>query len=282
MAEFVSLVTRHIKVYLRDKTSVLFSFLSIIILLAIYVLFLGAQFDNIIGFTKIQKEVFKMGFIFAGVLVVGTITLSLGVIGTYVADMELKRLDGFLVSPLKRSKLIFSYFVATVLVTFVLCLIMFLLATLYLGITSGYWYSIKTILNVVLILLLFVCISSPILILMVSFIKSMNAFGGLTSIVGTLIGFISGIYIPLAMLDNFTRTLASILPFSHMSIYLKRLLIGNEILDLMPIKAQESASVSYITVAGLELNIYVIFAIYAVISLGLLTLAYFRMTKKAK
>ena len=44
MYEFVSLVKRHMLKFLRDKTAVFFSFLSVIILLTLYFLFIGENY----------------------------------------------------------------------------------------------------------------------------------------------------------------------------------------------------------------------------------------------
>ena len=42
MYEIISLIKRNIKIYLRDPLAVFFSFLSTIILMFIYIMFLGA------------------------------------------------------------------------------------------------------------------------------------------------------------------------------------------------------------------------------------------------
>lgn len=202
--------------------------------------------------------------------------------GTYVTDIEKNKLNGFLVTPVKRQKLTISYYLATVFVTFVLAVIMYLLAFLYLGISSGVWHSFLTIIHSISVIGLYVCISIPIMIFLVSFIKSNNAFGALSSIVGTLIGFLAGIYIPLAVFDTFTKTVASLLPFSHMTIYLRRLLIGKDLIAKIPQQYLTESGIDYIKLAGIKTNIYIILAIFLALSLVFLTFAYLRMNKKSK
>lgn len=282
MNELMMLTKRHIKTYLRDKTSVFFSFLSILILLGIYLLFLGRMFASIPGLNEMQQSRFIVGFIMGGVLVVGTITLSLGVLGTYVSDLEFKRINGFLVTPVSRQKLTLSYYIATVIVTVALSIMMFMLAFLYLGLTAGVWYSALLIIKAVGLLTLFCLISIPIIIIIMTFVKSNAAFGTVASLVGTLIGFISGIYVPLTMLDNFTQSVATLLPFSHMTMHLKKLLIGNEILSIIPAEHMEGLGIMSLKIFGLEINTYLLFTIFTVLSLALLLISYYRMNKKAK
>ena len=280
MNDIWNLTRRHIKNYYRDKTSVFFSFLSVIILLAVYLLFLGKMYDDIILPTELMKTRFMVGYIMGGVLVVAALTLSLGVIGTYVNDLESKKINGILVTPVKRWKVIISYFLSTFLLTLLLTLTMLFLVVLYLGI-KGYWMPLLDLLEIVGVVALYVIISVPIVVMLVSFIKSSNAFGALSSIIGTVIGFVSGIYIPLSMLDPFTSTLASFLPFSHMTIHLRRLLMGNDLIAFLPQEALTESSLNYISIFGLNINRWFVLLGFLMLSFGFLAVAYVKMNKKS-
>lgn len=280
MKEIFNLSLRHIKNYYRDKAAVFFSFLSVIILLLIYFLFLGNMYNGIPFENSIDKTRFITGFTMGGILVVNLLTMSLGVIGTYVNDIAAKRINGMLVTPVKRYKLTISYFISTFLLTIMFTFIMFLAVYLYIGL-NGYWYSFLTILHILGAILLFGVIAIPLIIFIISFVNSINAFGGVSSLVGTLIGFISGIYIPLSVLDPFTRNVASLLPFSHMAIYLKRLLIGEDILAKMPADVINDTSLNTLDVLGVSINYYILFGIFLFIASILLALAYKRINKKS-
>jgi len=279
MREICTLTKRNMLNYLRDKASVFFSFLSIIILLGIYILFLKNIFNDIPLATQAEKNTFMLGYIMGGLIVVGTITLSLGIIGNYVYDLATKKLNGLLVSPTSRYKLTLSYYLSTMILTFALVLIMFFLSVLYLVISTGTCYSFLQILQVVGIILLYVLISTPIMVFIASFINSTNAFAGVSSIVGTLIGFISGIYIPLSLLDPFTKNLAGLLPFSHMALYLRKLLCGDT-LNGIPLEALDSFGMGEIPLFGANVPIYIIFISSLVVSCILFFISYLRMNKK--
>jgi multidrug/hemolysin transport system permease protein len=250
-------------------------------MLLIYLLFLGNLYDNVPFPTEIEKTRFIVGYIMGGVLVVSTLTLSLGVIGTYISDISSRRIDALLASPVKRYKITLSYFISTFVLTLVLTVAMFFLVMLYLGF-SGYWFTFAEVMLILGTILLYMFISTPLILLIASFINSMNAFGAVSTIVGTLIGFLCGIYIPLAMLGDFIKSVATVLPFSHMTIHLRRILIGEDILALMPEEAIKSNSLDYLSVFGLEINIYLLLAIFLALSLLFLFFSYLRMNKKTK
>ena len=97
----MQLVRRNMLNYLRDKASVFFSFLSVIIILALYILFLGQmQVDAINNaFGEGDNNAWLVGsWIMAGILTVSTITVPLGAVGNLIDDRANKTLDDFYVS----------------------------------------------------------------------------------------------------------------------------------------------------------------------------------------
>lgn len=280
MNSVFQLSKRNIKLYLRDKTSVFFSFLSIIILLAIYLLFMANMIPTNPALTSAENARFVLGYIMGGVLVIATLTLPLGVIGSYVSDVESKRFNYFLVMPIKRRTITLSYFLSTFIVAFVLIMFMFLLTTIYIGATTGLWFSLAEMLLGLLLIAACLFVSVPLILFLISFVKTNNSFAGLSSLLGTLIGFISGIYIPLTVLGSVTKNIAALLPFSHMTILLRRFLVGDSILSKMPQEAIEGASMGYLPIFGFNVPIILLFVGFAVFSGLLLVLSYLRINKK--
>ncbi len=227
MFELWSLTKRHMLRYLKDRAAVFFSFLSVLILLALYILFIGRSYTD--GLPDIFPEELKtflvVSLTMGGVLVINSMSLSLGIMGTFVEDIAKRNIDAFLVTPIKRWKVIISYYLSAIIVTSVLSLVMWGLTIAYVGIASGYWYSLMVILKASGLLILYTFISSSIMIFLVTLLKSINAFGALSGILGTLVGFTSGIYMPLAILGKGMQYVASINPFTHMSVLLKQVLL---------------------------------------------------------
>jgi multidrug/hemolysin transport system permease protein len=228
MYDFTSLVKRHILKFLRDKTAVFFSFLSVLILLALYFLFIGRQYTGSFeGLEDSIKTPLMIGVMMGGILVINTVSLSLGVMGNIIMDLENHKLDGFLVTPVKRYKIIMSYYLSSIIVTSALTLIMWVLTVLYAGVFAGFWYDFDVILKVSGLIIFFTLISSSLMIYLTTMLKSVNAFGTLSGVLGTLIGFISGIYMPLFVLGKSMTYVSSFVPFTHMTIVLKNVLLAD-------------------------------------------------------
>ncbi|HPG42828.1 MAG TPA: ABC transporter permease [Acholeplasmataceae bacterium] len=284
MNDLMSLVKRNTLAFLRDKAAVFFSFLSVIILLALYFLFIGKQYTS--GLTMVSNDMkifLSVGVIMGGVLVINTVSLSLGVMGNIITDLQFKRLDAFLVTPVKRYKIILSYYITSIIVTVVLTLVMWFLTVLYVGIFSGYWYTFLTIIKVSGLLIFYTFISATLMIFLTTILKSVNAFGALSGVLGTFIGFISGIYMPLFVLGKSMVYVASLVPFTHMTILLKQVLL-KEPYALLPGEMVDEISGFYGTnevgVLGQDVNLFWILLVSLLLSFLLLYFAYRNMSRK--
>lgn len=284
MNDLMSLIKRNTLAFLRDKAAVFFSFLSVIILLALYFLFIGRQYTSDLTMVSDDMKTFlSTSVIMGGVLVINTVSLSLGVMGNIITDLQFKKLDAFLVTPVKRYKIILSYYMTSILVTVVLTLMMWGLTVLYVGIFSGYWYSFLTILTVSGLLIFYTFISATLMIFLTTILKSVNAFGALSGVLGTFIGFVSGIYMPLFVLGKSMAYVASLVPFTHMTILLKQVLL-KEPYALLPEPVVEEISLFYGTrevgILGMDVNMFWILLVSLLLSLLLLYFAYRNMIRK--
>src|SRR5699024_385469 len=69
--------------------------------------------------------------------------------------------------------------------------------------------------------------------LVTSYLKTMSAFSGLSTIVGTLIGFLAGIYIPIGILPSYVQKVIVLFPTTQSTVLLRDLFMV-EVLE--PIK----------------------------------------------
>ncbi len=297
MYEFVSLVKRHMLRFLRDKTAVFFSFLSVIILLTLYFLFIGENYvsqlrrpefvgiidANLIDYIKISN---MMG----GILVINTISLSLGIMGNIINDLEQRTLDAYLVTPVKRYKIIFSYYVSSIIVTAFFTAVMWAFTIIYVAIASGYWFPIMVIIETLGLLMLFTFVSASLMIFLVTLLKSVNAFGTLSGILGTLVGFMCGIYMPLAIFSTSIQYVASAIPFTHMTILLKNIMLKEPMGILADIIQNDEAitemglyfGIHEIGLFGLDVHMFWLMVGSILIAGVLLYLAFRNMSKKIK
>lgn len=298
MYNFRLLVMRNIKIYLRDKTAVFFSFLSLIILLVLYLLFLANNLkptgmEDILTDNQLTFMVYAQ--LIPGLIVINSVSIPLGNLGNVINDFEYRQMDGFLVTPVKRFKFILGYYVASFIITVILSILLIVSAYFIMSVLTGVFVYWTTYAYSILFILLFSFISTAIMIFVTSLIKSINAYGALSGVFGTLIGFASGIYMPLFVLPEFMGKIASVIPFTHMNILLKRIALP-QAFDLMdPSKFQSEESYlatierlkevygyNEIGVFGLNIDMIWIMVGSLILSVGLLIAATHMMNRRIK
>ena len=91
----ISFVSRNLKVFFRDKTAVFFSLLAVLIVLGLYIFFLGDvwidSFPNIKGVKNLMNC-----WIIAGLIGVTSVTANMGAFGTMIEDKSKNKNKRFL------------------------------------------------------------------------------------------------------------------------------------------------------------------------------------------
>ncbi|MDD3128945.1 MAG: ABC transporter permease [Candidatus Izemoplasmatales bacterium] len=227
-----SLVKRNLKLYFRDKTSVFFSLLGVFIIIGLYVIFLGKMMVSYTESVIPENAKFMMtSWIMAGVISVTTVTTCNGAFGIMVEDTALNKLRDFKVSPIKRWQLVLSYIISSMIVGIIMSLLTFVASEVYIYLEGGSIVSFTAFIKIIGMIFLSVFSSSAMVFLIISFIKSQNAFGTASSIIGTLVGFLTGIYIPVGNLPIGVQTVIKIFPLSHSGVLLRQIMM-QEAVDL--------------------------------------------------
>ncbi len=227
-----SLVIRNLKKYLRDKAAVFFSFLSVIIILLLYILFLGKmQIDNL---TSLLGDIDGLGWlvsswIMAGIVMVSTVTVPLGAIGGLIDDRNDQILDDFYVSPISRNKLALSYLISAWVIGFILVFINLIIGQIYVVSQGGEFLNFFAFIKIIALIFLSIMTFSSFFFYLSIFIKTRNAYGTLSTIVGTFIGFLGGIYIPIGVLSTPVQTVMNILPTAHAVTIVRRVYMNEAV-----------------------------------------------------
>lgn len=209
------------RVFLRDRMSVFFSFLSVLIIIGLYVLFLGDMMRRSAGDLPGIGHMMD-SWIMAGMIAASTFTTTLGTYGTMVDDRTLKIRKDFLASPMRRATIAGGYMISAVLLGLLLSVTTLVLAEGYIVLGGGSLLSLPRLLKALGIILLSVLSSSAMMFLAVSFVQSNNAFGVISTISGTLVGFLTGIYIPIGTLPGPVQAVIKCFPPSHAAVLLRQ------------------------------------------------------------
>ena len=144
------LVERSLKIFLKDKVGVFFSLLAPLIVLVLYVLFLGdIQMDGIKSAFEgapIDEKLlrnFVDSWMLAGVVSVACITVSFSAQGIMIQDKEKGVLSDMLASPVSRGLIETGYLISNFVVTLCIRLIVLAVAFIYLAITG--WRHVRSV-----------------------------------------------------------------------------------------------------------------------------------------
>jgi multidrug/hemolysin transport system permease protein len=218
MKTTLQLTKRNLLLFFRNKAEVFFSFLSVIIILGLYVLFLSdlqvKGIKDTVGDIEGVKALVN-SWVMAGLIAVSTVTLALGALGRIVTDRENKSINDFLVAPIKRTNVFMSYILSTLTITFIISTVLFVIAELYILSSGGTLLSFIQIIEFMAIIILCVLSSSLLMLFVVSFMKNIQAFSVVSTIIGTLIGFVTGAYIPVGILPEGVQLVSNVLPVSQ-------------------------------------------------------------------
>jgi multidrug/hemolysin transport system permease protein len=217
---------RNLKIFFRDRAAVFFSLLSAFIIIGLYVLFLGDMLTG--GMQSIRGSRFLIdSWIMAGLLSVTSITTTMGAFGIMVEDIAKKNSKDFSASPAKRSSLAGGYILSSFVIGLIMTVITFVLAELYIVAYGGQVLSVAGMIKLLGVMLLSVLSSTALVLFIVSFFKSNNAFATASTIIGTLIGFLTGVYIPVGQLPEAVQSVVKFFPVSHASVLFRQVMMEN-------------------------------------------------------
>lgn len=231
MSVVLAIVGRNLRIFFRDRLNVFFSLLGAVILFGLYTLFLGNLqttdlADSLPGASTADVQAFVDSWMFAGIVLITTVTTGLGGLAVLVDDDQSGRFRDFLVAPLRRGQLVLGYLLSAVIVAVILSLLVLAISVAYLGLVRGTWLSLPAIGRSVFIVLLSCIAFTSISALIVSFVRTNGAFSGLATIVGTVLGFIAAAYIPIGAFPDAVASVVAILPFAQAGMLLRREFTG--------------------------------------------------------
>lgn len=230
------LTTRNIKLFLRNRSAVFFSLLSVFIIIGLYAIFLGdtnvQSIRNAIGSDVPGIRWLVDSWIMAGILVVNSITVTLAMFGIMIEDERDKHLSSFLAAPLKRSHLVLSYLFAAVIVGIMLSHLALVLAQIYIIANGGKMLDGLSLLKVMGLIVYSVTTSACIIFFITTWVKTSSGFSTMNTILGTIIGFITGIYLPIGIMPETLQTIMKYLPPTHTAALMRQIMTRDAISEV--------------------------------------------------
>lgn len=225
------IIKRNLLVFFRDRSSVFFSMLAPFIVIGVYVLFLGNAYSD--GFGGMDVTFMMDRWIMAGLLGVTIISTTMGAFAIMVADRSKNTLKDFYSSPVSRSKLTGGYVISSFIIGFIMTLITFALAEIFIVARGGEVLGLTAFLKTLGILVLTNLCNTAIIFFVVTLLSSENAFATASSIVGTMVGFLTGIYVPIGSLPDAVQWVIKIFPPSHSVSLLRQVMMEKPLAETL-------------------------------------------------
>ena len=236
-----SMTSRNLKIFLKDKANIFFSLLCPLIVLALYVLFLGRlQADGIeealsaIGVSGAEDAVqaFCDSWMLAGAVSSACITVPLCACGVMVQDRRRGITDDLKASPVPAWVAPASYFLAVAAAGLVLCSAVLAVSLVWLAVSGSWCLSAADVFASVGVMVLSVLSSTALLVFVVGFIRSEGAFTGLNVILGTVVGFLIGAYMPLSAFPEGVQYFSACIPGTHSAGLFRNFFMGGALDEL--------------------------------------------------
>ena len=242
MRGILGFIKRNVLLFFKDWQSILFSLLTSIIVLVLYLLFLKGTFVSAIqrameqypGLASMvpQKDIamFANLFLLSGILGSAMISVPFSCITVVVKDRANKVDYDILSTPLKRGQIIFAYFVSAVLTSILLNSIILAVGLIGIRMQGNMYLNISQVIKAFSIVALGSISASAIFMIVVLFFKTVSACEAFFGILSAASGFVIGAYIPISQFSNEVQTVCNLFPASQITIMLRNILL-NGLLD---------------------------------------------------
>ncbi|MBO5884889.1 MAG: ABC transporter permease [Clostridia bacterium] len=229
MNSFYMLTKRNTKLFFKDKGMFFCSLITPLILLVLYVTFLGNAFKQ--TFVSVLPSELNIsqniidglagGQLFASLLAVCCVTVAFCANMLMVQDKYTGARKDLLITQLKKSKLALSYYVATFVCTFIICIVATLACFIYLAVV-GWYMSFLDCLIIFFDVLLLTLFGTVLSSLVNYFLNTQGQVSAVSGIVSSMYGFICGAYMPMATFGKGLQNALMFLPSAYATSLVKR------------------------------------------------------------
>lgn len=226
------LVKRNLLRYWRDKGALIFSLLSVMIVVILNILFLADMQiqhikTNFLDTAGIDELVY--GFVLGGLLCIPAVSVPIMLLTFKVDDAVQGTQDDLLVTPVSRHLIMLGYVIAAWIAGFVMTMLTFVIGEVFISAGGGQLLSFVSILRVIGIVSLTILVFSVFSFFVIMRLRSNSALTVVNTILNTMIGFLAGLYIPVGFLSAGISDVIKSFPLSHAAALLRQVFMQTPI-----------------------------------------------------
>lgn len=238
MKKFMGLTRRNLLIFFKDKPAILFSMLTSLIVLVLYLLFLKGTFEdafdtavseagNLSMLIKSEDiSMFVKVTLLVGMMGTSMITVPYSCLTTIVKDRENKIDYDISATPIKRWQIILSYFTAASISACIMTGILLTIGLVILNTDGGMMLNAEDILKVYGIVILGSVSATGIFMTLMLFFKTSQSAGAFFGMLSAAAGFMIGAYIPISQFSEGVQTFCNLFPATHVTVAVRNALMS--------------------------------------------------------
>ncbi len=222
MNTLLSMTKRNIKLFFKDKGMFFTSLITPIILLVLYATFLGKVYRDsfaasmpdglIVSDALINGTV--SGQLISSLLAVSCITVAFCSNFLMVSDKVTGVSRDFAITPVKKSTLSISYFLATLITTLIITYSAVLIGLVYIAIT-GWFYNVIDVILILLDVTILTMFGTALSSIINYFLKSQGQLSAVGTVISAGYGFVCGAYMPISQFGIGLQRVLMFLPGTY-------------------------------------------------------------------
>ncbi len=266
MNQFMALTSRNLKIYLRDRGAIFFSLLSALIVIALMVFFLGdMNIEALVGIlekysagdyaeNRKNSELLVLSWTSAGILSINAVTVSLAMYSGMIKDRVNGRLNAIYTAPISRLKIVWGYIASAWVASVFVCVLTLMITEGYAILSGMEPYTIMEHLELFGMIMVNSFVYAALMYPLSMLAKTESAWSGFGTVLGTLVGFLGGIYIPIGSLGESISGLMKCSPVIYGTSMFRKVMTGSIMKDTfkgVPAEVVEE----YSEIMGIQLTI---------------------------
>lgn len=250
MKAMSAIIKRNLLVYCKDKENVFYTFLSMLIIITMMLVFLGEMnidmvkdvinyMDKYMQESHVPSEYLVPGLrnpalddanartlvlslIIAGITIVNGISASMGMLSMMSWDEETGKLAGYYVAPISRFSLVSGYVISAIILSVIFSLFTVVVSELILLMTGGTVISFTLALKALGLIILNAFSTTALIFFITSLARTRSAYNGISTFVYTLSGFLTGMYVPMGIMPDIVVRVLAFVPMTQGSAWMRK------------------------------------------------------------
>ena len=267
MEKLLVMTGRNLKNYFRSKGAIFFSLLSMLIVICLMVFFLGDMnvesiveiLDQFPGRDRMadekNAELLVLSWTCAGIISINAVTVTLAVYSTMIKDRATGKLNSIYTAPIGRMAIAASYVASAWTASVLICGLTLIITEVY-GVIKGldpFTFGVHMQLIGMIMVNSFAYATVMYFLAVIS--KTESAWSGLGTVVGTLVGFLGGIYIPIGSLSESIENVMKCTPVIY-GTAMFRSVMSKGIIDATFTDLPDEVTAGYRAVMGIDLELF--------------------------